>query len=1095
MNCPNCQLPHASSNRFCEHCGQGLLLNCQACDFTNQPDARFCGGCGAQLAQLGATPISVQTSEPIPSEAERRHLTILFCDIVGSTEMSTHMDPEDLRDVILYFERGAAKVIAAHGGFIARYMGDGVLVYFGYPQAREDDAERAIRCGLALIDEVGSEKVDLRVGIASGPVVVGDLIGTGAAKEQAVVGQAPNLAARLQALAEPHCVVVGPATRNLVGDLFEQRLLGERQIKGFDEPLEIWQVLGERRGASRFEARHSSWGPMFGRDAELQFLTDHWLQVTQGKGCILCVQGEAGMGKSRLAQGLMERVVEANGVLDRYSCSPYFQNTPLYPISSGIEYEAGFARGDSNDQRMQKLETLLGTVAGSTSVRYIAAVISLLFGSGFNTTANTPQEQKEKTLEALEQHLVFKAQTQPLLVLFEDLHWADPTTLEFLARLAEAIQDLPVMILATARPEFTPPWQELEQAESLQLHKISEKACRQIVAANSGQQLLPDSIAVKILLQSDCNPLYLEELTHAILETNKELGSGDYLPPPEDLLAVPLTLQDSLMARLDRFEDSSIKETAQLAAVLGREFSAELLEAASPLSTTALNQVLAQLTDATLLLGTRTNNETVYSFKHALLRDAAYESLLQRRRRTLHKKIALMLDSRQSQGVQHRPELIARHFTSAEDYSRAIKYWRQAGVGALSQASYVEAIDHLKRALSLVPRLDQTENPAGLEFEIQGELGIAIASSQGYANEEVEHAFRRELVLSEQLSDVERYSASRRIGTFYIVRAEFDHAREVLNDCVRISESSNRVGDIIDAYNGLGYVESMSGSLVLGRSLLDKALVLYRQQGGREITYVTEQDPGLAALSLACVVAWVMGDASGATSYKAELIQTADRVNRPFDTAYAHSWVATLDNIAGNHESALLHADTAVAVAEKYGIVLWQLFASVIKFRSEQALGVNLDASAAIGQCLEGYNMTGAVLSQPYMKLLLAQSQMYSGEVELALATISGAIAQSNRTGDKMHLPRLQQFKGDALLQLERPADALTQWQTALILAQDQQSGFSAISLLTRLAGNDQSPTKITWRTKLSVAVDETPVQHRSTIDLQAAQRLLREQR
>ena len=992
------------------------------------------------------------------------------------------MDAEDLRDLILRFERGAALVIERNGGFIARYMGDGVLVYFGYPQAHEDDAERAVRCGLELVDEVGSSDVSLRIGIASGSVVIGDLIGTGSAQEQAVVGQAPNLAARLQSMAEPHSVVIGPTTQALIGDLFDNEFIGEKNLKGFTDPVKVWKITGERTGASRFDPQRSRQSLLYGRDKELALLKEHWNLARQGQGRVVTLLAEAGMGKSRLAHELTELAEAEGGRVLRYNCAPHFQNTALYPVSSRIAFNAGFGRGDSADQKMAKLDEFLGQRDGNVPLRYIAAVISMLFGSAYDRAPENPEVQKEQTLQALEGNALDMAKLQPLLILFEDLHWSDHTTLELITRLANLINNAQVLILTTGRMAFQPPWAAFTNTESITLTGLSEFASRQIIAANAAQQTIPDHVYAQILRLSDSNPLYLEELTNSVVDSIDQLASQ---------IEVPDTLQDSLMARLDGFDDARVKETAQLGAVIGREFPAELLTDISPQSADALAASLKTLSDSGLLTKIGDGFQTTYSFKHALLRDAAYASLLLSRRRKIHETIATILETQDAGAAIRKPELIAHHFSAATLQSRAIPYWQQAGAQASSSAAFKEAIDHFETALKLLPKIDDKDERVRLEFNLQGEIGLAQAKSKGYAAREVEVAFQRELTLSEDLGFTEKYSASRRTGTIYIVRAEFDKAKLLMDECVRIAQITQRATDLIDGYNGLGHIQGYTGALQKARASLDAALSVYDKKDGASLDYVTEQDPAMSALSLVGVIAWLLGKPDDAVAYKTKLTNIAARADAPFDIAYANTWAAVLENLRHDHETSLHHANVAIKYASQYGLDLWQHFATVIKARSEYALGRAPDAETQIKSGIAGYNSTGAILVQPYFKSLLAQTQSDEGMLESALATLNNAIAQAQDHKENFLLANLYQQRGDLFAALDRSEEAMNQWREAMTLAREQEAELAKITLLTRLARSPADARHDQSRDELATLVEQFPLQHQTIRELQDAKVVL----
>ncbi len=930
--------------------------------------------------------------------AERRHLTVMFCDIVGSTELSGRMDPEDLSEVIERFQSEAAQIIRRHDGYIARYMGDGLLIYYGYPQAHEDDAERAVRCALELVTGIGSDDVVLRVGIATGSVVVGDVVGEGVSQEQSVVGQAPNLAARLQSLAPPHGVLIAPATRELVGDLFDCVDLGTQQIRGFEDPMTLWQVAGERRGISRFDSKRKAMVPFCGRDRELAVLEELGVEALESRGQVVTVIAEPGMGKSRLVSEFRSGVMERFGGVMRFNCAPHFRNTALYPISSRIEYEAGFEPADSADEKIAKLEDMLKRSGGGESLRYVAALISMLFGEGGAGAFDNPDQQKETILQALEEHIVNAAKDSSLLVLVEDLHWCDPTTLEFLQRLVVRLEGHPILLLATGRPEFVPPWKDLPNARTLTLERIDEGSCDRIIAELTQGKALPTPIREEIKTKSDRVPLYLEELTRSVVES-------------QQAITVPGTLQDTLMERLDRL--GTAKELAQLGAVLGRDFSRRLLARVAGLPQDELDNAVQKLLDAGVLHVFGAAANTSYRFKHALLRDAAYESLLNRTRRELHRRTADCLEGHYAELVRRQPELLAHHLTGAENWDQALLMWRESGNQATARATYREAIDHYRTALEVLPELDDAEQRLRMELELQGLLGNALARSYGYAAPEVETAFLRELELSGDADVHERCAALRRIGTFYIVRAEFERAREVIGECIDVAQANGFTNFQIDGLSGRGYVEIYTGEFRAAQRSLEGALNLYEEHNGSELEFVTEQDPWMASLAPLCINAWITGQCDRAAHIKEQLVATITDNQTPFDSAYAHSWAGTFELFRGDPQAARKHAETAIDISVKHSIFLWEKFSRVVAAFSDQVLSPSDEALTAIIENTVYYKATGALLSSSLLGGFQARAYFLGGNLDAAADVIEQTIRDANDRNEHWISPRLCQLKAE----------------------------------------------------------------------------------
>ena len=734
--CPSCGSEIPGESRFCPQCGTAQALSCAACGHANPAGSRFCAQCGAKLGEAAAAAATASPAAAVPpvargaTAAERRHLTVMFCDLVGSTALSTRLDPEDLREVIAAYHKCAADVVARFGGYVAKYMGDGVLVYFGYPEAHEADAENAVRAALALVEAVAqafaATEHQVRVGIATGLVVVGELVGAGEAQERNVVGETPNLAARLQSHAAPNTVVIDATTRRLASDGFDYEVIAPAALKGFQEPVGAWRVLRERTIASRFEAlRAASQTPLIGRDEEMELLLRRWQQIKAGEGRVVLLAGEPGIGKSRLTAALEDKLKNEAHVCLRYFCQPHTQGSALQPILAQLQHVAGFRPNDTAAERRVKLQSLLAADAGTAGadVELFAELMGL--AEGRSTEVTDPQRKRRRVLAALIERLEALAQRGPVLMVFEDVHWADPTSLELLTLAVERLQSLPILLVITYRPDYQAPWAGQSHVTMRTLNRLSQSERATLIDHITGGKALPPQLLDQIVERTDGVPLFVEELTKAVLESEQLHEDRDryVLEQPMQQLAIPTTLQASLMARVDRL--GSAREVLQVGAAIGREFSYEVLAAVAGLPDAVLQDALIRLTEAELLSLRGTPPNAVYSFKHGLVQDAAYSAMLRARRQQLHSAIALVLEKRFPEVVNTTPELVAQQFERAGKAKRPCNIGWQAGDRDLRRFAMKESIAHYSDALRLVTAMPESQLRDGLELTVRLGLGLA----------------------------------------------------------------------------------------------------------------------------------------------------------------------------------------------------------------------------------------------------------------------------------------------------------------------------------------------------------------------------------
>ena len=766
-------------------------------------------------------------TEPKPQDtAERRQVTVMFSDLVGSTALAARMDPEDLREVISAYQKCVAETVQRFGGFVAKYMGDGVLVYFGYPQAHEDDAERAVRAGLELVGAVGGLQsgvsLKARVGIATGLVVVGDLIGLGAAQEQAVVGETPNVAARLQGIAEPNTVVIAESTRKLLGNLFDLQDLGAQDLKGIGQPVKAWAALRPASVESRFEALHAgALTELVGREEELDLLLRRWSKAKTGEGQVALVSGEAGIGKSRLTAALLEHLASEPHTRLRYFCSPQHTDSALYPIISQMERAAAFTHGDTAQAKLDKLDSMLVQTATSNQDAALFAEMLSLPNDGRHPALHLdPQQRRQKTLEALTAQVEALSRSTPVLMIFEDAHWTDPTSLEVLSRIVDRLRTLRVLLIVTFRPEFEPPWIGRSYVMALTLSRLAEGDIEAMIDGVVGNKLIPASIRQDIIERTDGIPLFVEEITKAVLEAGSEGAAQRTVASiPSPTLAVPASLRASLMARLDRL--GSAKEVAQIGAAIGREFSHAMLAAVARKPEPELASALDRLIATGLLFRRGVPPDAEYTFKHALVQDAAYGTLLRARRQQLHGRIVTTLEKQFPEVVNAQPELIAQHSTEARLSDKAVGYWLKAGQQAVARSAMTEAVAQLHKGLDLLKSMPDTSARQQQELDLRITLGQALIATKGWATPLVGETYARARLLAEQLDRPDYlFALLRGQVLFHHLRGEHKLALSLAQQMEEIGQTRGDAALVHVGRSMHGMIRCVAGEFVAARAIL-----------------------------------------------------------------------------------------------------------------------------------------------------------------------------------------------------------------------------------------------------------------------------------
>ena len=1038
------------------------------------------------------------------SVGERRQLTVMFCDLVGSTALSEKLDPEELRSLLHAYRTLCGDVIARYDGFVARYVGDGILTYFGWPTAHEEDAERAVRAALEIVQTVkrasSTEDLSVRIGIATGPVVVGEQAGVGDQSKLAV-GSTPNLAARLQGLASADQIVIAASTRRLVGNAFELTDLGEHDLKGIAEPVHAWRVERALVTESRFDANRggNALTPLVGRDEELDLLLRRWSQARDGEGQVVLLSGEPGIGKSRILSALRERL-EAQGVRAlRFQCSPYYVNSAFWPVIDNFERALKFTRDETTDAKLDKLEALIVTQYGRplADVRFVAAILSIPCEQRYGALPMTPQKYKDETLRTLVDLTEAAARKQPSVMLFEDAHWADPTTLEVLDLLIDRVKTMPLLVVLTHRPEFQSRWSGQGHVGALNLSKLTRAQSAAMVSALAGGKALPAVLLEQILTRTDGVPLFVEELTKSILESGELKDAGDHYEYAGSVRAVtiPATLRDSLMARLDRF--MPVKEIAQIGAAIGREFSYELIAAVAPMPQAQLDDALAQLSESGLAFRRGTPPDAIYTFKHALVQDAAYDSLLKSRRQELHAKIARVIEQRFPSIKTTEPEVLAHHLTAAGLAEAAIPLWQSAGDLAWKRMALTEAIAHLNQGLELVSTLPWSSQRDASELELRTRLGTAWLALKGWATPEVWTNLHPALALAKSL---ERHDA--------LVPIFWGLTTNVLNQG-RVVESLPWTQEMLDHAKATGNADLLiagharacscygyAGDLTQAVEHAEKVLDLYDAERHRHLADSLNNDPKTVAGVYGSMCTWILGYPDRALRLNDEIDAHARRRGHPIDLGWALTMGANEFDRRFDHNDLRNRADECERLGRENSLpVLWAMLAPMSYGEALIREGKPAEGISPLKAGIAIWDASGGKVRSPTLKALLAEAMALTGDLDNALQLLDEQIVQIERPGweERVHYAEILRLKG-WMLSLKGDLDgAERSFLASLDWARRQQAKMWELRTSTSLARQWQGQGKRPEAYELLAPVYGWFTEGFDTKDLQEAKALLDE--
>lgn len=1072
MQCPKCGAANPGGKKFCTSCGTSLQSRCPACGEENPQEARFCGDCGASLA--ATSPVhsadTAGTGEVSATpDAERRQLTVMFCDLAGSTELSRKLDPEDLRDIIRSYQESVSKVIDRYEGFIARYMGDGVLVYFGYPQAHEDDSARAIHASLEIVDTMNDlntnpgqsrgKALAVRVGIATGLVVAGELIGKGAAEEAAVVGETPNLAARLQGLAEPNTVVVAESTRRLVEGLFDYADQGMHRLKGFDQPVQAWRVLRKSAAETRFDAAHKAGlTALVGRDEEIEVLLRRWRRAKESDGQVVLISGEPGIGKSRVVQTLREEIAAEPHTRLRYQCSPYHTNSALYPMIDQLERAARFEHDDSPDLRLDKLEALLSLAGRSLAdvTPLFGELLSIPYRKRYPELTLSAERRKEKILEAMVDQVIGLSERQPVLMILEDAHWIDPSSLELLDRIVGQAQDVRVLIIITSRPEFSPPWTGAAHVTNLTINRLSHRQGAVMVDRVVGNKTLPQEVRDQIIDKTDGVPLFLEELTKTLLESNLLTDKGDHYSLAGSLsaLRIPTTLQDSLMARLDHL--GSAKEIAQVGATIGREFPYELLAGVCNLPEEQLRVALTALVGSELVFERGMPPQAVYTFKHALVQDAAYQSLLRNTRQQYHERIARVMEARFPETAENEPELLAYHYTEADLSQQAIEYWQRAGTRAVERSAYMESIAHLNRALGVTGTLPDRHQRAEKELAINLALGPALMASKGWGALEVEKTYIRAQELSREIGQLSQLFAA--TWGLWMVSQQFGQIREaqrLANEVLALADQQSDLGFRLQAHHAAWTTLFRIADFCGCRDHAEQGMSLYDINEHRHHASIYGgHDPGACARTHGGLAHWFLGYPDQALNLAEDSVHLSETLAQPFSIAVSRSWKALVHEYRNEPELVRDETATVIALSQEQGFAQMLARGEMLQGWALAAMGQLEEGQQAMERGVSAYRVMRAGAHLPHLLSLLAEVYARSNQLDRAFATLTDVMTLIEKSGERTSEADVYRRKGELLLMLDGKArqDAEVFFKKAIDVAREQKAKSLELRAATILA-------------------------------------------
>lgn len=1100
--------------KFCGNCGTPQHLLCSSCGLESPPGFKFCGNCGTPILQKQESAIAQPAEEPQleqRKEAERRHITVMFCDLVGSTALSNELDPEDLRTIITEYQLVCEKVVARYEGHIAQYLGDGILVYFGYPAAHENDAHRALSSGLGIIEAVqrfskrleGSNRtgISVRIGIHTGHVVIGDMGGMGQV-QQLALGVTPNIAARLEGLAEPDTMIISADTYALIQRFFLCEDKGEHHIKGIPNPLKIYQVIHENVARSRFEASQDTpeQNTIVGRDNEIMQLKELWEDARQGNSHIVLLSGQPGIGKSRILQALMAHVAaDSDAWLNIHQCSPYHKGTAFYPVAEAIKYVALQLKDDeSSIEKIRRLEGFLLQYGFSLEemVPLFANILAVpLEGSTYQPTPFSVEQQRQKMIAAFIHIYLDRSCEQNLLLVFEDIQWMDPSSLDMIRQLINQPPAMNILTVLSFRPEFNPPWHMQPHITPMSLSNLPGEAIKDIIVKIAGDKRLPKEVIEQIIQKTDGIPLFVEELTKMVMGSGMLQEHKDHfeLSGPVSSLSIPSTLHDSLVARLDNM--SHTKEIAQIGATIGREFSYELINAASYMQEKAMRACLNQLVEAELLLQRGVPPIATFKFRHALIRDVAYQSLLKSQQQRFHQRIAESLTEKIPVLAENHPEVVAYHFEKAGIFHNAVAYWSRAADKIRQHLAYDETLNYIQRGLNLLKQIGNDEDRSNLELQLLTIQAPVLLMTEGFSSPAAYQASCRMKELAEQQKDdMSLFQALRGVVTHELFAGKVKGALHYAREALRIAQSLQVKETLVEAHRLVGQTSLYTGKFTLSLESFNKSILLYQTTEEDILSRLIGVDPEIFSLIQSSHVLWYLGYPDQALGRAKLALEKANELQRPYSQVLCTFLSSLVSSCCGHMQDALNHAQSCIALSEEYGI-------SMFNNEAKTFLGV---AMIEKGEEEEGFRIMQAVIKLRIERNLLTGIHLHmavliaaclkTGNREAGLEAVDRAITLTSESDDQLFLPEIYRFKGELLLAKNGKVsikEAEEYFNKSLQIARNQKAKSFELRSAISMANAWKSQGKTAEGLKLVSSVYNWFKEGLETRDLMEAKRLI----